>query len=177
MAETQPNRPNVTAILYGNCDLHGQEGGYTVKLYEGEYSEGDDPDKTAPAEDAASSPHHQYHYTLSLWGGDVQDLTVIINGDAPSAEVLDTSNTVNYDTANSTQICGDVYAGAGNLKTSSNDNAWVVYGDAHIIMEGGFVDGALSGAGRIGETKGKVTIDMKGGYAKYGIRGAGGNNV
>lgn len=175
MAETQTN---VTAILYGNCDLHGKEGGYTVKLYEGEYSEGATPDKTAPAVGAESSPHHQYHYTLSLWGGDVDNLTVIIKGDAPSAEVLDTSNTeVTKDTNNSTQICNDVYAGAGNRNTGSNENAWVVRGDAHIIMEGGFVDGALSGAGRIGETKGSVTIDMKGGYARYGIRGAGGNNV
>ena len=173
MAETQTN---VTAILYGNCDLHGKEGGYTVKLYEGEYSEEDTPDKIAPAVGAASSSHHQYHYTLSLWGGNVDNLTVIINGDAPSAEVLDTSNTVNFDTENSTQICNDVYAGAGNRNTGSNENAWVVNKNAHIIMEGGFVDGALSGAGRIGETKGNVTIDMKGGYARYGIRGAGGNS-
>lgn len=173
IAESQTN---VTAILYGNCDLHGKEGGYTVSLYEGEYSKEATPDKIAPAVGAESSSHHQYHYTLSLWGGDVNNLTVIINGDAPSAEVLDTSNTVNFDTENSTQICNDVYAGAGNRNTGSNENAWVVNGNAHIIMEGGFVDGALSGAGRIGETKGNVTIDMNGGYAKYGIRGAGGNS-
>lgn len=180
MAETQPDLPDVTAILYGNCKLSGKEGGYTeggytVELYEGEISKGTITPPPAVGAEAAS--HHQYHYTLSLWGGNVQDLTVIIKGDAPSAEVLDTSNTdVKSDTKNSTQICNDVYAGAGNSTTSSNENAWVVNGNAHIIMEGGFVDGALSGAGRIGETRGDVTIDMKEGYVKYGIRGAGGNN-
>lgn len=176
-AEDNSSAPSdVTVVLSGNCDVEADTvGTYTSKYYKGEYSE----TSTADKELKGCGGNAGTHLTLREWGEHVNNFNIIIEGDAPGEDVLDVDNiNVREDKDNRTQICNDVYAGDGHSgNTGQNTPALNVYGNVHIQMRGGYLDGSIAGAGRIGTVEGDVVIDMVDGYCRYGIRGAGGNNV